>query len=418
MNNTIGIIGLGYVGLPLLVELKRKKFNTFGFDKDSDKIKTLRKKKSPVSDVSDKDLNIFSKKNFCSSKEFYKISMCDYIIFCLPTPFSQNKPDMSYIYDAFKSCFNYLRENQTIILESTVYPGATEEIFKQKLSKKFKLGKNFFLCFSPERIDPGRTKNKFKVFNQIDKLISGYTKNCLDRVDRLYSKIFKRVHKCKSIKIAEMSKLYENSFRSVNIALVNEFKMMSNKMNIDFFSVLNAASTKPFGFTRFNPGPGVGGHCIPIDPLFLKWIAKKNNFKTGFIDHSHNVNLKVTKWVINKIGKNLLLMNSKKILFIGATYKKDVNDIRESPALKIISNFKKNKLLKVDYYDPYINKINLFNKIFNSIKNLDKISIYDVVVLLVDHSSLNLKKIHRNSKFIIDTRGSFYNFSSKKVLSI
>jgi UDP-N-acetyl-D-glucosamine dehydrogenase len=418
MNNTVGIIGLGYVGLPLLIELRRKKFNTFGFDKDSNKIKSLRKKKSPISDVLDKDLNIFSKKNFCSSDEYYKISLCDYIIFCLPTPFSNKKPDMSFICDALKGCYNYLRENQTIILESTVYPGATEKIFVQKLSKKFILGKNFYLCFSPERIDPGRTKNKFKVFSQIDKLISGYTKNCLERVDGLYSKIFKRVHKCESIKIAEMSKLYENSFRSVNIALANEFKMMADKMNINIFSVLNAASTKPFGFTRFNPGPGVGGHCIPIDPLFLKWISKKYNFKTGFIDHSHNINLKVTKWVINKISKNLLLMNSKKILFLGATYKKDVNDVRESPALKIINNFKKNKSFKVDYYDPYINKINIFDKKINSIKNLDKISSYDVVILLVDHSSLNFKKIHSNSKFIIDTRGIFYNFFSKKVLSI
>jgi UDP-N-acetyl-D-glucosamine dehydrogenase len=420
MKIKVGVIGLGYVGLPLVLLLTKKKINTLGFDLDEKKISKLKKNISYISDAKNSDLHSINKKQLYCMKDIQNIKYCDYIVFCLPTPLKNNAPDLSYINNAFNNCYDFLRKNQTIILESTVYPGATEEIFVKKLNKKFVIGENFFLCFSPERIDPGNQKFKNKNYKNITKLISGYTNNCTNNIKKLYSKIFKKIFICQNIKIAETAKLFENSFRSVNIGLSNEFKMLCHKLKINIFSVLDAAETKPFGFKRFDPGPGVGGHCIPIDPLFVKWIGKKNNFNTHFITLSNKTNNKVTTWTINKIldiYKKNNFKYGRKILFLGATYKKNVNDLRESVSIKIFNYFLKKKI-PFDFYDPYVNKIKLKQKSIKSISNLKKIKKYCLTVLLVDHDLFDLEIIYKKSNTLIDTRGKFNTTNGKKLINL
>ena len=298
----IGIVGLGYVGLPLLL-LINKKFKVFGFDNSKAKIEMIKKNKSYNSDIPDKEFKTIKKENiYYMDTNLEKISKCHYLILCLPTPLKKNHPDMSYLQKAFKKIYPFLTKNQTIILESSVYPGATEEIFLHKLQKKFKLGKNFFLAYSPERIDPGTSKHAKKMdFEKITKFVSGYSKNCQKKIIHLYKSIFKNIYLCKSIEVAETSKVFENIFRVVNIGLVNEMKILTNKLNINIHDVVEAAGTKPFGFKKFSPGPGIGGHCIPIDPVFMQWVAKKNKQKARFINLGTKMNTEVNNWIVKKI---------------------------------------------------------------------------------------------------------------------
>ena len=328
---------------------------------------------------------------------------------------------MSHIEKAFKIFLPFLRKGQTIILESSVYPGATRKIFYSRLAKKFKLGKNFFLTYSPERIDPGKSKayKKTKLEN-IPKLISGYTPNCLKKIKNIYLRAFKQLCECESLEIAEFAKLFENTYRSVNISLVNEIKMFASKMNINFHNVIDAASSKPFGFTKFVPGPGTGGHCIPIDPIFISWTAKKYKFRTKFIELSSDINNTIVDWTIIKI-KNFLkkIKNKKKILLLGLAYKKDINDIRESASVKIYKKIRLIKNTTVDFYDSYIKSIMINKKSIDSIDiNYKKLKEYDCVVVLTDHSNLDYNLIKKYSKKIIDTRGVFKFSSSDKILHI
>ena len=315
-KNIIGLIGLGYVGLPLLLQIN-KKFTVYGFDIDDHKIRLLKKKTSYISDISKQDLSsLKSERIFNLKYSLDKISECNFLILCLPTPLKKGEPDMSSIKKSLKLIFPYLKKKQTIILESSVYPGATEDILAKKIKTKFKIGKNFYLAYSPERIDPGKT-NSFKklAYQKINKLISGYTKNCENKIKYLYEKIFENIHVCKSIKVAETSKIFENIFRAVNIGLVNEMKILTNKMNINIHDVVEAAGTKPFGFKKFEPGPGVGGHCIPIDPVFMKWVANKYNYKTKFIDLGEKINIEVTNWIISKISNIIKKKKKRNVLF-------------------------------------------------------------------------------------------------------
>ena len=416
-KNIVGLIGLGYVGLPLLL-LINKKFNVFGFDIDQKKIETLKKNKSYISDILDSEIKRIDKnKIFNLKKELKQISNCKYLIFCLPTPLKKNIPDMSYIKNAFNLIFPYLRKNQTIVLESSVYPGATEEIFIKKINSKFKIGQNFFLTYSPERIDPGKNTSFKKLsYNKITKLISGYTKNCEKKIFNFYKKFFQNIYLCKSIKVAETSKIFENIFRAVNIGLVNEMKILTNKMNINIHDVVEAAGSKPFGFKKFVPGPGVGGHCIPIDPIFMKWIAKKYRHKTKFIDLGAKVNLEVTDWIIRKISS--YIENKKtKCLILGVTYKADINDIRESPSLRIMKALIKLNNCKVDFTDPFVDNIKINNKILKSIK-VKNYNQYDLTILCTDHYKFNYKKILKESKKIIDTRGKFKDDRLDKIVHL
>ena len=418
-KKTIGIIGLGFVGLPLLVLLNKLKFNTYGFDISNDKIKSLKKNISYNSDVTKQELKKVRKDKIFSMKSISEIKKCDYIIICLPTPLNKNQPDMSFIKKAFDDIFQFLRKNQTLVLESSVYPGATRDIFLDKLSKKFSLGKNFYLTYSPERIDPGQ-KN-LTPYREITKLVSGYSKKCEKKILDLYKVIFKKVYLTKSIEIAEFAKLFENTYRSVNISLVNEIKILSNKMGIDMHEIMSAASTKPFGFKPFQPGPGMGGHCIPIDPVFISWVGKKYNFKTKFIDLGTKINKYVTNWTYQKIIQHNPNVKKKFFLVIGVAYKKNINDYRESPSLQIIQKILKKKEFKINYFDPYIPEIKLQNnKTIRSIKNISKkiLKTYDCVIILTDHDVINYNLILKNSKIIFDTRGVYESIINKKIIKI
>ena len=401
---TVGIIGLGYVGIPLAINIKKKGFKVFGFDVDKKKIKNIKKGISPILDVSKKAIQTLKKDNLFSMRNIKKINLCDIIIICLPTPLTKKKtPDMSYL----KKCYNqisiYLKKNQLLVLESTVYPGATEEIFAKQLIKKFILGKNFYLGYSPERINPA-SKGRIK-YQDITKVVSGYSRKCLNLTSIFYKKIFKKVHKTKNIAIAEFSKLYENSYRAVNISLANEMKMVCDKFNINIYDIINASRTKPFGFTSFLPGPGMGGHCIPIDPLFISWAAKKKKVPTTFIQNSRKINEKITNWILKKIEKNINPVN-KKILILGVAYKQNVNDIRESPAIKIFDYLSK-KSKNIFFHDPHVNKIFIKNKKIESLKKIkyNNLKSYDAIIICTDHDYYNFKKVVRNSKLIFDTRG-------------
>lgn len=420
---SVGVIGLGYVGLPMLHLLSKKKIKCFGFDVDEDKINKINKNISYISDLKNSDLKKIDKRNIFSMQELQSINKIDYLIFCLPTPLNINyEPDMSLIKGAFESIKPYLKKNQTIILESTVYPGATKEIFYNYLSKKFILGKNFYLCYSSERISPGQNnKKEFKFFlENTTKVISGYSNACLLKINFLYKKIFKYLFLSQSIEIAEMSKLVENSYRSVNIGLVNELKTICHKIGLNIHEVLRTAASKPFGFNMFRPGPGVGGHCIPIDPVFIDWVAKKNNIRAKFINLARATNIKISTWVLNKIYNfDKKIKNKKfkkKILIIGMAYKENINDTRESPSIKIFKELAKYNN-KVEYHDTFIKSLYINKKKYESI-NIDKIKNYDFVIVCTAHKNLNKKKIIKDAKVIFDSRGVFNKYKSNKIIQV
>ena len=410
----IGIIGLGYVGLELAVNSSKAGFNVFGFDKNKRKILSIKKKKKTISTISSKKLKHIDIYKINNMSRISLINECDIIIICVPTPLKKNNiPNMQFITDVLNSIFEYLRERQLIILESTVYPGATEDLVLRTIKKnnKFKVGKNFYIGFSPERISPG--KDYSINYSEITKVVSGYTNNCLSIINLFYKQIFSNTHKTSAIRVAEFTKLYENIYRSVNIGLVNQMKMIADSMNLNIFEIIETAKTKPFGFKPFLPGPGVGGHCIPVDPLFLSWISDKKKINSDFIKISRSVNLKVTNWVISKIKKNLPRKNSK-ILIIGITYKKNIDDLRESPLIKIFKSL--NIPYKVDFYDTYAKKFAINKKIYFSKNNLTNIHKYDAVIIGTDHSNIDYKDVVKKAKKIFDTRGILRNIKSKKIV--
>ncbi len=413
----IGIIGLGYVGLPLSILVRKKGFQVFGFDENKKKIENIRKNISPILDVDRKKIKILNKKNLYSLENIDKINECDLIIICLPTPLTKNnKPDMSFLKTCLNQISKHTRRNQLLILESTVYPGATNEIFSKYLKKKYNLGKNFFLGYSPERVNPA-SKGKIK-YADITKVVSGYSKKCLSLAGLFYQKVFKKIYKTRDIETAEFSKLYENSYRAVNISLSNEMKMVCDKFNLNIYDIINASRTKPFGFTSFLPGPGMGGHCIPIDPLFISWAAKNKGIDTNFIENSRKINFKITNWIIKKIEK-VLKKKKQKILILGVAYKKNVNDSRESPAIKILNHFAKN-YKNIKYHDPYISSVIINNKKMKSLKkiNYNRLKFFDAVIICTDHDFYDFKEVIKKSNLIFDTRGVMRktNFQSKKYI--
>lgn len=406
----IGIIGLGYTGLPLAIQIRKKGFVIFGFDVDKKKISNLKKGISYIDRIKSIDLRKFSKKLFSSN--FKNIQYCDVIIICVPTPLKgKNEPNLDFIKNTIQDIIPHLKKGQILILESTSYPGTTREIIVNKLKKKFNIGKDFFIGFSSERINPGFNENKL---DKIPKVVSGYSKNCLNIISFFYKKIFDQIVKAKNLEIAEFSKLLENIYRSVNISFINEMKIIADKMNLDIFEILNIAQTKPFGFKRFNPGPGTGGHCIPIDPEYMFWKAKKIGFEARFIRLAANINIQMTNFIYKKIKdilkKNKIKISNSKILVIGIAYKKNIDDLRESASLRLISLLL-NKTRAIDFHDKLIkNKILTRNFNFNKksiILNKKKLSSYDIVIIMTDHDYLNYEMIKKYSKNIIDCRGKF-----------
>ena len=408
----IGIVGLGYVGLPLALQFAKKKFNVIGFDIDKNKITFLKKGKSYIKHISNETLEKY-KNNVNYQSNFHKINDVNVIILCLPTPLTKKfKPDLSYIVNTLKNIKNYLSRGQLIILESSTYPGSTKKLLTPYL-KNFFIGKNFFLGYSPEREDPNN--KKFNLEN-IPKVCSGYSKNCLNITKKLYLKVIKKVVGVSNLETAEFVKLYENIYRSVNIGLVNEMKMISNKLNLNIYEIIKAAKTKPFGFQAFYPGPGVGGHCIPVDPYYLSWIASKFKIKSNLIYHAGKVNSSMPKWILSKFKS---FKDIKKILIVGVAYKKDLDDTRESPAVEFIKILR-NKKIKVDYFDPFVKQLKsrkLF-KTLNSIKlSASKLKEYSCVIIITNHSNINYNLIKKYSRLIIDTR-DIYKKKSNKILKL
>ena len=397
----ICIVGLGYVGSAIIEKFNKKGFKTIGIDKDPKKLKSQ-----------------FKTKKMTLTNNYSYVKNADVIIIALPTPLQKNmNPDLSYIKESLQKIKRFLKKGQLISLESTTYPGTTEEIILPVLRKnKFELSKDFFLVYSPERISPElKVKDKtikYKLHNT-PKICAGYSKECKSLALLLYNKITKTTVAASSLKLAEATKMIENVFRSINIGLVNELKMFFNKINIDINEALDLADTKPFGFTKFNPGPGYGGHCIPLDPFYLYWLAKKNKVDLKFIKTSGIINKKTTDWITKKITnfikKKKIKLHKKKILILGVAYKQNIDDTRESPAFKIASKLRL-KGFDFEYSDPYVSKIS-FNKKIKKSQKLDSklLNKYPVVFIATDHSKFNYSLITKQAKYIFDSRNVIKN---------
>ena len=415
-NLKVGVIGLGYVGLPLLIQCIKKNFFVYGFDNDQKKIDMLQNGKSYIKHINQSEIKKIKSNKIEFTNNFSKIKEPDLLIICLPTPIKKNlSPDMKFLIGARNYLKKFCREGQIIVLESTTYPGTCEEIFKPVLDK-FVIGQGVFLGYSPEREDPG---NKNFNIENTTKVVSGYTKNCRSLVNDFYSKITKKTFLTSNLKVAEMTKLYENIFRSVNIGLVNEMKLALDKMGINILEVIKAAKTKPFGFMPFYPGPGLGGHCIPVDPFIMSWKAKKSGARTRFIELSGKINRKMPELIFKTILYYLKKVNNPKILIIGLSYKKNIDDARESPSFELIKLFK-NKKIKVDYHDNYfpnIPKMRNYNFNMKSINlNAKSLKKYTATVILTDHDYIDYRLVKKNSKIIFDSRGRFEN--SKNIINV
>jgi UDP-N-acetyl-D-glucosamine dehydrogenase len=406
------VIGLGYVGLPIAVEFALKGYQTLGIDIDPAKIKLIHQKKNYIKDVMNKDfLYAINSHLFKATSSYDKIGEQDIIFICVPTPVTKNKtPDITFILKASEQIASKLKRNQLIILKSTTFPGTTEQYVLPVLEEKgFKAGKDYFLAFSPERIDPG---NKFYNTSNTTVVVGGVTKKCTELATMVLQEITAKVHIVSSPKAAEMEKLLENIFRSVNIALLNELACLCERMgNINIWEVIEAASTKPFGFMPFYPGPGIGGHCIQIDPYYLDWLAKAYDFQTKFIEIAAEVNEDMPFYVKDLILKEIahLPISAKvaNVLILGTTFKRDVDDARNSPAVKIMELLHKEGLMNINFNDPFMKNVRLEDKIFRCQPLSEKmLRETDIVVIVTDHTSYDFEWIAAYSKKIIDTRNS------------
>ena len=401
---TVGIIGLGYVGLPLSILFVKNNFKIIGIDIDKNKINKIKKNDSYLDRISNKDIALINKNGKFFSN-FNKIKVCDIVIICVPTPLKiDQSPDLSFIRKTISSIKKFLRKGQTLILESTSYPGTTKEEIYFKIKDRFDIGKNFFLGFSSERINPGKNEDSIQ---KVPKVVSGFSKNCLKVISDFYGKSFNEIVISKSVEIAEFSKLLENIYRSVNIGFINEMKVLADKMNLDIFDVIDVANTKPYGFRRFFPGPGIGGHCIPIDPNYLYWKSVKVGLPAKFIKLSANTNILVLNFIIKKILKNLkykkISFKDSKILILGMSYKKNIDDFRESASIRLIENLLI-KGIKNTYVDKKLN-LKKIKKVYSLSSKI--LQSFDIVVLMTDHDLFDYDMVKKNSKLIIDCRGRF-----------
>jgi UDP-N-acetyl-D-glucosamine dehydrogenase len=407
----ICVVGLGYVGLPLVVSLVNKGYYVYGFDTNRRRIQRLKRGIGYIVDIDPVQIKSFiTKDRFKPTSSQKVLTRADIIIVCVPTPLRKVKiPDISYVLKASKTIAECLRPNQLVILESTSFPTTTKEKVLPILRRsKLKIDKDFFLCFSPERVNPG--DKKYPV-TKIPKVVGGVSKKSGRLAKVLYGKIINKVITVSTAEVAETSKLLENTFRMVNIALANEFAMLCHKLDIDIWEVIKAAKTKPFGFMPFYPGPGVGGHCIPADPIYLSWKAKRIGFKTKMIDLASLVNHSMPEYIIKRLKEILKARGvswaEAKILVVGVTYKKDVKDLRESPALEVIQGLRREKI-KVDYYDPLIKRLDIGNIKSSSIKlRPAKVKSYHCLLIITAHSSIDYQMLRQQAQFIFDTRNIY-----------
>src|ERR1700685_4513879 len=426
----VGIIGLGYVGLPLALLYSEQKFQVTGFDIDPRKIDTLAKGGSYIYRIAPEEIQSAKAQGFTATADYTQLTAMDAIIICVPTPLNEyHEPDLSFITDATHSIAPHLRAGHLVVLESTTYPGTTEEVMIPILEKENLaglkaarneplLGKEFFVAFSPEREDPGNTTVARR---DIPKVVGGLNPQASELAGVLYGAIFNRTVPVSSPAAAEMTKLLENIYRCVNIALVNELKLLCLCMGIDIWEVIEAASTKPFGFHPFYPGPGLGGHCIPVDPFYLSWKAKEWDFRTRFIELAGEINTNMPYHVLSSVGGALnghkKSVNGSRVLILGVAYKKDIDDLRESPALTIIELLQKEGA-QVSYHDPYFPIIGKGRKYDLQMERaeLDNLGQYDCVLIVTDHSDYDYARIVRESQLIVDSRNATKGIQSPKIV--
>lgn len=410
----LGVIGLGYVGLPLAVEKAKAGYKTIGFDVQGKKVHMVNGGQNYIKDIIDSDLKeVVNKGLLQATTDFSFVKDVDTICICVPTPLDiYQQPDLSYVKNSTENIAKYIHPGMLIILESTTYPGTTEEIVKPILEKNsgLKCGKDFFLAFSPERIDPG---NPWYKVRNTPKIVGGVTQDCTKVAVYLYEHILKsKIYPVSSSKIAEMVKIYENTFRYINIALANEMATLCHKMGIDFWEVIEAAKTKPYGFMPFYPGPGIGGHCIPLDPFYLTWKAREYNYHTRLIELAGEINKYMPEYVVERTNKILSQkfkksLNGAKVLLLGVAYKKDIDDLRESPALEVIKKLEEEDAI-ISYYDPYIIKFTNNKKRYKSLKELtaEEIRENDIVIITTAHSKIDYEMVVKNAKSVFDTRNA------------
>ena len=418
----VGIIGLGYVGLPLAVEFAKQGFSTVGIDVSRERVGSINRGISYIPDVPSEELSMLVKKGKLKATTNYQaLSRLDGVMICVPTPLRKTRdPDISYIVATSEELAKYLHRHQVIVLESTTYPGTTDELILPMLEATgLKVGKDFFLGFSPERIDPA---NKEYTTSTIPKVVSGITPACCQAIQLLYSQVIKQVMPVSSTKVAEMVKLLENTFRSVNIGMVNELALMCHHLGVDVWEGIEAAKSKPFGFMAFYPGPGLGGHCIPIDPLYLSWKAKLHGFESRFIELASQVNSAMPEEVVQRVAE---VLNSKgkslkgaEILILGVAYKRDVGDTRESPAVEIIQTLQKNGA-RVRYHDPFVPRFKEDRILLRSTPLTPAaLSHADCVLIVTDHTVMDYRMVVQKARLIVDTRNALRHFRPrpKKVI--
>jgi UDP-N-acetyl-D-glucosamine dehydrogenase len=413
----IGVVGLGYVGLPLIVEFALKGFNTIGFEVDGTKTAEINAGRSYIVDVPAENVQkCVDGGQLVATTDFSRLNECDVIIICVPTPLRKTKdPDMSYILKAGGEIQKYMRKGQLVILESTTYPGTTDEVLLPMFEKQgYKLDEDFLLAFSPERVDPGNPQ--FQTHN-IPKVVGGVSDDSTEAAAMLYGQIVGQVHPVTSARVAEAAKLWENTFRAINIGMANEMAKLCNALGIDTWEVVQAAATKPFGFMPFFPGPGIGGHCIPLDPHYLSWKARQHGFDSQFISLAEQVNSNMPAYVVELASTALnearKAVNGSKILILGVAYKKDIDDMRESPALSIID------LLRADgadvyYHDPFVPEVTFDHAytigdgepLYNRELTDDLISQSDCVIICTEHSPINYGRVCELAPLIVDTRNA------------
>lgn len=420
----IAIIGLGYVGLPLAVEFGKAGFEVTGIDISPRKVKLINTGKSDITDISEFEVaGLKAVGKLRATKDYAVLKGIDVVIVCVPTPLSKTRdPDVSYILNAFNRVKRYLHRPQLIILESTTYPGTTEELALPLLAESgLTVGTDFFLAFSPERVDPG---NKIYTIRNTPKIVGGVTSGCTEMAVLLYKQIISHVLPVSNTKTAEMVKLLENTFRSVNIALVNETALICDRLGIDVWEVIDAAATKPFGFMPFYPGPGLGGHCIPIDPHYLAWKLRVLDYNAQFIELASEINRYMPHYVVEKVSDALNArrksLNGASLLLLGVTYKRDIDDIRESPALDIMKILV-GKGANVSYNDPFVPDVELDGQTFHSLPlSAESLKKTDCTVLTTDHTAYDYRWIVEHAPCIVDTRNATRGLDncSKKIIKI
>ena len=406
----VGVVGLGYVGLPLALEFAKAGFEVHGIDVMRAKVEQIKAGKSYIADISEEDLRAtLDSGKFHVHSEYDVVSQLDSISICVPTPLRKTKdPDISYIMSAAEAIGQFMHTDMLIVLESTTYPGTTEEVLAKAFKRQdLEIGKDLYVAFSPERVDPGNTRY---TTHNTPKIVGGLTPACTAMAQALYEQAIERVVPVSSAAAAEMVKLLENTFRAVNIGLVNEIAIMCHKLGVSVWEVIEAAATKPFGFMPFFPGPGLGGHCIPIDPLYLSWKLKMLNYNARFIELASEINAQMPEYCAGRIrqvlNRNRKCVNGSRILFVGVAYKKDTSDVREAPALDIM------RLLEIEggqieYYDPFVDTLHLDGRALQSVEiSAERVVEYDLIVLTTDHSCVDYSLIQRHGQLIFDSRNA------------